>query len=614
MKKFEYSIYIIFLFFIMGSGAAFAGTFETELKAASADELAAAASLLDETADISCQLNLSNAHKKLLNAMAAGLIGDPYLITAAPELKGIADNSLIRFFVKTAFESILTDISLVSFSYSVNGGNKEDKNGLNDASALLVFTFGGVETADKIFETKKDLLEMIYFEQGRTSEIKVIEDDRSSGYDVSYAEIEGKICGLALVKFDRHLVLLYRGVPSPEKFSAMAQKASALVFRYSKNEKSAKFDFDKMLRGFDKANNLIFNVDLGNFDIEETSAAELIKGFFIGAKLKDDLSSLGVDSCVQFNKKAGLKSAGGKAGAPENINVKTMGALRLIFRPLKGAVSAADYLSEDISLLAEFNLNFNDEFLALTDIFVFRGILLTATGIDYKDDFLSWFDGNVFFALGGFSAFDMSAAAGGKKQEIPEAYVGLKSKNAALADKCIEKLALFISDYVTPLAIEDFNIGGIKARTVKVKGTPDYNDFEIAFGQAGGYYLIASSVEAFKKQAARGEGKPASKKLSATAHFATASGLAEGRFFNLYVDYRAVRAAFEKTIKARPEFELIVSLPLDFYSSGSAMAENGDIDSRAILTLDKDRINLMTSKFNVKNLVMYFDMLDKLLK
>ena len=317
---------------------------------------------------------------------------------------------------------------------------------------------------------------------------------------------------------------------------------------------------------------------------------------------------------MQFNKKAGLKSAGGKAGAPENINGKIMGALRLIFRPLKGAVSAADYLSEDISMLAEFNLNFNDEFLALTDIFVFRGILLTATGIDYKDDFLSWFDGNVFFALGGFSAFDMSAAAGGKKQEIPEAYAGLKSKNAALADKCIEKLALFISDYVTPLAIEDFNIGGIKARTVKVKGTPDYNDFEIAFGQAGGYYLIASSVEAFKKQAARGEGKPASKKLSATAHFATVSGLAEGRFFNLYVDYRAVRAAFEKTIKARPEFELIVSLPLDFYSSGSAMAENGDIDSRAILTLDKDRINLMTSKFNVKNLVMYFDMLDKLLK
>ena len=149
MKKFEYSIYIIFLFFIMGSGAAFAGTFETEVKAASTGELAAASSLLDETADISCQLNLSYAHKKLLNAMAAGLICDPYLITAAPELKGIADNSLIRFFVKTAFESILTDVSLVSFSYSVNGGKKVDKTGVNDASAILVFTFGGVETADK---------------------------------------------------------------------------------------------------------------------------------------------------------------------------------------------------------------------------------------------------------------------------------------------------------------------------------------------------------------------------------------------------------------------------------------------------------------------------------
>ena len=614
MKKFEYSIYIIFLFFIMGSGAAFAGTFETEVKAASTGELAAASSLLDETADISCQLNLSNAHKKLLNSMAAGLIGDPYLITSVPELKGIADNSLVKFFVKTAFESVLTDISLVSFSYSINGGKIEDKKGGNDRSAILIFTFGSAETADKIFETKKDLLDMIYYEQGRTSEIKVVEDGRGRGDDVVYAEIEGKICGLALVKFDRHLVFLYRDMPSAEKFSAMSQKVSGLVFRYSKNEKNAKFDFDGVLRGFDKADNLIFKADTGNFDIEETAAAELIKGFFIGAKLSDDLSALGVDSCVQFSKKAGLKSAGEKVGAPEDINGKTMGALRLIFRPLKGAVSAADYLSEDISLLAEFNLNFNDEFLALTDIFVFRGILLTATGIDYKDDFLSWFDGNIFFALGGPSAFDMSAAAGGKKAEIPEAYAGIKSKNAALADKCIEKLAQFISDYVTPLAVEEVNIGGIKARTAKVKGTPDYNDFEIAFGQAGDYYLIASSAAAFKKQAARAENKSATKKLSATAHFAAASGLAEGRFFNLYIDYRSVRAAFEKMIKARPEFELIVSLPLDFYSSGSAMAENGDINSRAILTLDKDRINLAASKFNAKNMARYFEMLDKLLK
>ena len=614
MRKFEYCIYLIFIFFITGAGAAFAQTSETELKASPAGGFAAAACLMDETADISCQLNLSNAHKKLLNSMAAGLIGDPYLITSVPELKGIADNSLVKFFVKTAFESVLTDISLVSFSYSINGGKIEDKKGGNDRSAILIFTFGSAETADKIFETKKDLLDMIYYEQGRTSEIKVVEDGRGRGDDVVYAEIEGKICGLALVKFDRHLVFLYRDMPSAEKFSAMSQKVSGLVFRYSKNEKNAKFDFDGVLRGFDKADNLIFKADTGNFDIEETAAAELIKGFFIGAKLSDDLSALGVDSCVQFSKKAGLKSAVEKAGAPEDIKGKTMDALRLIFRPLKGAVSASDYLSEDISLLAEFNLNFNDEFLALTDIFVFRGILLTATGIDYKDDFLSWFDGNVFFALSGPSAFDMSAAAGGKKAEIPEAYAGIKSKNAALADKCIEKLAQFISDYVTPLAVEEVNIGGIKARTAKVKGTPDYNDFEIAFGQAGDYYIIASSAAAFKKQAARAENKPAAKKLSATAHFATASGLAEGRFFNLYIDYRSVRAAFEKMIKARPEFELIVSLPLDFYSSGSAMAENGDINSRAILTLDKDRINLAASKFNAKNMARYFEMLDKLLK
>jgi hypothetical protein len=602
------------LFFIIGSGASFAGASEDKVKVPPAGGLTAAASLMDETADISCQLNLSNAHKKLLNSMAAGLIGDPYLITAAPELKGIADNSLLRFFVKTAFESILGDISLISFSCSVNGGKKEDKNGVNDASALLIFTFGGVETAEKIFETKKDLLEMIYYEQDRTSEIKIVEDDRRSGYDVAYAEIEGKIRGLALVKFDRHLVLLYRGAPSPEKFSAMAQKSADLVFRYSKNEKNAKFDFDGALRGFDKGNNLIFKADLGNFDIEETAAAELIKGFFIGAKLNDDLSALGVDSRVQFNKKTGLKSAEGKAGAPEDIDGKIISALRLIFRPLKGSVSAADHLSEDISLLAEFNLNFNDDFLALTDIFVFRGILLTATGIDYKDDFLSWFDGNVFFALGGPSAFDISAAAGGKKAEIPEAYAGLKSKNSVLADKCIEKLGRFISDYLTPLEFEDAGIRGIKARTAKVKATPDYNDFEIAFGQAGDYYLIASSVEAFKKQAALAKSKTAAKKLSATPHFAASSGSAEGRFFNLYVDYRSVRAAFEKMIKARPEFELIVSLPLDFYSSGAAMAENGDIGARALLTLDKDRINLMASKFNAKNLVRYFDMLDKLLK
>lgn len=246
MKKIEYSICIIFLFLIVSSGAAFAETSETEVKASPAGGLAAASCLMDETADISCQINISKAHKKLLNSMAGGLTGDPYLITAVPELKGIADNSLIRFFVRTAFESILNDISLVSLSYSVNGGKKEDKKGGNDRSALLIFTFAGAETADKIFETRKDLLDMMYYEQDRTSEIKVIEDDRRSGYDVAYAEIEGKICGLALVKFDRHLVFLYSAAPSAEKFAAMAQKAAELVFRYSKNDK---FEFISVERG-----------------------------------------------------------------------------------------------------------------------------------------------------------------------------------------------------------------------------------------------------------------------------------------------------------------------------------------------------------------------------
>ena len=550
-------------------------------------------SLIDDNSNVSFQIRLSAAHKKLLNDMAAKLLKDPDLIKSVPEFKSVLESSMVEFFFKTAFEAVLKDLSLISFSYAAESA------GSQEYSSKLIFTFENSETPLKIYNTNKDIFDIIY---SGSSEIKVSEEN-PAGFKIATAALGGKAAETAIMAKDNHLAVLFSNAPSREKHIAAAGAAEKLVSRYAKKEKSLKYGGEGLLKDFNEDAGFFFNADLKNFASEDTAAAELFKEIFIGAKLEDDFSVLDISSL--------LRSVKAAPGAGRGTARKTFeAALSLLKAVRPPSPSFASLLPEDISLMIGFNLNFSDEFLAITDVFVFRGLLLTATGIDYKDDMLSWFDGGASYALGKIN-IGPEAFSGGAKIEIPQMYLGLKSKNQAAAEKFIEKISRIIEENITGIKVSQVKSDGVKASKIKISA-PLFNEFDIIFGLRGDYLLITTSMDAFKNVAAAE--KNAAKRLDQSAYFKSGGAPLEGHFFSLYINGKAAFSAFDNFLKIKPELKLITAFPMASYSSSAAFTGEGDIKTRARISIDAEKFSLIMSKFSVANIVKYFNMLDKLLK
>ena len=617
--------------------------------------------LIDNKSDICFQLIFSGEQKRMLNVISKRIIDDRFFVESVAELKEIFENSIIRFFLKTAFESILKDLSAVSFSYSAiknDEGNKGEKSGKNNKSYKhdknagnvavaggvkdsggsknnsaeyinsLIFTFDGPDAPAHIYETRADLFEMLNYNDKSSIEVKIIEEDKG-GAKTAYAVINGKTCNLAIFTMNNHIAFFYSSRCEPKDFTIISEMTAASIKKFDSGEKCVKFSYDNNLKDFKKDNNFLLNIDLTNLAIEDSAAAELVKSVFIGAKFDDDYSNISFDSYIEF-RDAGRNASGDNkgdfaAGSSLDVERKTLNALKLLFKPLKNASSAMDYLPADTSFLTEFNLNFNDEFLAITDVFVFRGLLLTAAGIDYKDDFLLWFDGGLFFATGGLN-IDAEAVINEKPIEMPEIYIGLKLKKPVLAngggdtsevspsDKFADKIIELISDSFSPVEVDTVSDGLIRARRVELPALPYFTTGEIVFGIAGDYYLITSSKAAFEKiaGAAGKKSDDAVKKLSAVIDSKNLNVPVNGRFFNFYLNYKALRVIFDKFIKFMPSFKTAAALPVDYCLSAAFIVDNGGIESSALISLDKLMFYSIIEKIDINQIINYLEMLDNL--
>jgi len=469
---------------------------------------------------------------------------------------------------------------------------------------------------------------MFYYSDKSSIEVKIIEEEKD-GAKMAYAVINGKTGNLAIFTMNNHIAFLYSSRCESEDFLILSETTAASIKKYDSGEKCFKFNYDNNLKDFKKDNNFILNADLTNLTIEDTAAAELVKSVFIGAKFDDDYSNISFDSYIEF-RDAGRNASGDNKGAfalgsSLDVERKTLNALKLLFKPLKNASSAMDYLPADTTFLTEFNLNFNDEFLAITDVFVFRGLLLTAAGIDYKDDFLSWFDGGLFLAAGGLN-IDAEAVINEKPIAMPELYIGLKLKSPVLAnnkddksevspsDKFADKIIELISDSFSPLEVDTVSAGLIRARRVELPASPYFTTGEIVFGNAGDYYLITSSKAAFEKIAGAvgKKSESAGKKLSAVIDSKNLTVPLNGRFFNLYLNYKALRVIFDKFIKFMPSVKTAAVLPVDYCLSAAFMADDGGIKSGALISLDKALFYSIIEKIDISRIVNYLEMLDNL--
>lgn len=590
--------------------------------------------LIDNNSDICFQLILSGEQKRMLNILSKRIIDDRFFAESVAELKEIFENSIIRFFLKTAFESILKDLSAISFSYSAikngesNKSSDGDKNNPAEYINSLIFTFDGPDSPAQIYETRADLFEMFNYTAKSSIEVKLIEEDKG-GAKTAYALINGKPGNTAIFTMKNHIAFFNSSRCEPQDFSLLSEMTAASIKKHYSGEKCVKFNYDENLKDFKKDNNLVMNIELANLAIEDSTAAELIKSVFIGAKFDDDYSNISFDSYIEF--RDARRSASGdkkntKASAGQGFDSerKILNALKLLFKPLKNASSAMDYLPADTSFLTEFNLNFNDEFLAITDVFVFRGLLLTAAGIDYKDDFLSWFDGGLFLAAGALN-IDAESVINEKPIEMPELYLGLKLKKPVLtnsggdtlevspADKFADKIIGLISDSFSPVEADTLSTGLIHARRVELPASPYFTTGEIVFGNAGDYYLITSSKAAFKKLATVKKSDNAIKKLSAVIDSKNLTVPANGRFFNFYLNYKALRVTFDKFIKFTPSVKTAALLPIDYYLSSALIDDNGaGIKSGALISLDKALLYSIIEKINIKRIIDHLDMLDDL--
>jgi len=463
----------------------------------------------------------------------------------------------------------------------------------------LIFTFENSETPLKIYNTNKDIFDIIY---SGSSEIKVSEEN-PAGFKIATASLGEKAAETAIMVKDNHLAVLFSSAPSKEKHIAAASAAEKLVSRYAKKEKSLKYGGEDLLKDFNEDAGFFFNADLKNFASEDTAAAELFEEIFIGAKLEDDFSSLDINSFLRHAKAASANNSSPARKAFE-------AALSLLKAVRPPSPSFSSLLPEDVSLMIGFNLNFSDEFLAITDVFVFRGLLLTATGIDYKDDILSWFDGGASYALGKIN-IDPEALSGRQKMEFPEMYLGLKSKNSELAQKFIEKISRVIEENIAGIKISEVKSGEAKASKIKISA-PLFKEFDIVFGLRGDYLLITSSMDAFKSFTA-GE-KNAAKRLDQAAYFKTGGAPLDGHFFTFYLNCPAAFSALDKFLKTKPELKFITAFPSVSYSSSASFTGEGDIKTRSRVSIDVEKFGLIMAKFSVAKITEYFNMLDKLLK
>jgi|GEM_PF-5525877 len=543
--------------------------------------------LIPAEADFAIQISFCETHKKTLNQIVTKIFDDKNAGREVPDLIDIFGDEFGKFFLKASFETILKDLEIVTFfGYPAN-----EKT---DSPKAILFTFKNEERSKMLFELRKDLLEGLLYDELKSGEIKLGEE-KFGEIQCTTAKIKNVKTGTAFLSYKNHVGILH-SAGQDEIFKKLSDSIAKAVQKYEKNE--ANPAFAKEMMHFSKDNNLFATFKIGNLETSDSSDVSIIKSISAAAKIEEDFSKVSFDSLISM---LNLE----KEKWPSEY--KVIEALKLILSGGAKKINAIASLPEDVSYLIDFSLNFNEKFLAITDVFVFRGILLTATGIDYKDDFLSWFDGEIFSGLGKLD-FNVREAFEKKQLDAPEAYIGFKSKDTSLAAKFIDKLLKCFEDNAMALKIETATISGIKAQCLKIS-LPYVKNLEICLGQAGDYCIVTSNKKAFEKFAASSSKKAPT--LAMVNHFKNYANFSEGAFFNFYINYQSLLETINKIGEVKPEYNFFSCLTLDSYSAGIKIADN-DLLANAILVINKKKFDEFVSSVNVKKIKELFKMLEKL--
>ncbi len=650
--------------------------------------------------DIAFQLRPSDFHKKIIDDSLRHIIDDKYLIGDDCGFKEIFGNSLVRFFLKTSFTAVVKEIMSISFLYSAGENfisiiDPASKKSLpENYLAVVIFSFSSNDMARQLYEIRKDLFDALFYDAGGDSTAVTLETEEA-GIIISYPAVKNKISGPAIFVDNAHLVFIYDSMYSEAVYIKTAKKIHDLINgvqtdKNSSGNSNLSASRDKTFKIADnkifEAADFIFKAGERNFNDENGAAMDLIKDIFITGGLKDDLSTLNFNLKIKLNsenislpeKKCFIKtdkiqpadltnSYKTETVYEKEIMKKTITALRFLFSPLENSFSAADRLPQSVLLLMEFNFNFNSDFLSIIDVFVFRGIFLTVSGIDYVNDFLSWFAGGLFIALDK-TDIDISALFMKRPLKFPEFVIGFKMKKNTTVKKDVKaglsaeefaggffvKLIDFISeDTETTIDINSFDTCGVKLMRAVFPAGDFFTGCEVVFGPAGDYYLAASSLKTFERYSAslktiktgnnnsndihinnisggnicdntsnkdydksydnyKAAAGNFSRTLSSLLNYKNCvSGGMPGHFFCMYFNYDLIADQMIKYQKLEPIFKIAAAFPLAGYSLCAAIEPENIINFKCIFSINKKKLDVIVHNFNLTDFFNYLNELEK---
>lgn len=361
----------------------------------------------------------------------------------------------------------------------------DEKNIKAEPAVVVIANFDDdkapVEVMDKLKVkiaeiAKKDGKEIVFAdaeEQGMKV-TKVEAKDKSKDHmkdkDVKFF-VNGTIAGMLAQNKDKDIL--------KDVVASMKDEKESIV-------SSAKFKAACEKAGKDITSILFFDTDVLKKidDREQQKFADAVNFMALGGFMADDLSKVTTTGVVALNE------------AKDEETKKAMNIVKMLIGGVKRSAHPSVAMPSDVIMYLDLKLNLNKDLFKLPELAPATPMLMMA-GISLDEDILSWFDGEIFVAIGDIAnPKDIK-----EKGLIPEVYLGLKSSSEEKAVKLVDKLLGIAKSSPGAPEAKDETVAGVKVKTIPLQGTP-FKDASLVLGQVGGHYMIATSKAAFEKAVA----------------------------------------------------------------------------------------------------------------
>ncbi len=393
----------------------------------------------------------------------------------------------------------------------------DEKNIKNEPAVLLIASFDDPKSPAEVFDklkekftaiSKKESKEVVFTEaeeQGMKIfkvEAKDKSKDHLQGKDIKFF-INGSALGMIAQGKEKDVLKDVASALKNEKETiSMSPKFKAACEKAGKNITSIMyFDTDVLKKSGDP---------------ESQKVADAVNYIALGGFMADDLSKVNTNGVISLNE------------PKEEETKKVLSLVKMIIGGVKRAAHSAVAMPSDVIMFLDLKLNLNKELFKQPDLAAAAPMLMMA-GINLEEDLLSWFDGEIFVAIGNIAnPKDVK-----EKNVMPDVYFGLKSSSEEKAVKLIDKLLGIAKSSPGAPEAKDETVAGIKVKTLAIKEIP-FKNASITLGQAGGYYVIATTKEAFEKAAAAAAKKETS--LAESKEFKELSIFDASSFISYFMD------------------------------------------------------------------------------